>query len=159
VTKHLNAQGRSDPRGGLSCFWCPNKTWTSPLEASHTLTVVESGLEMRKLGPLKIKRSRTHKKNKPLNITKVNSWTPKNFLLCCYVVIRVQRWFLEFQMALLQHFKWFKINKKVMRVESRRGEKWKKRILQFKTALFWLVLWLCTSKMICRAWDSAPITF
>jgi hypothetical protein len=26
VTEQLSAQGRSDPRGGLCCFWCPNKT-------------------------------------------------------------------------------------------------------------------------------------
>jgi hypothetical protein len=26
VIKHLNAQGRPDPKGGLHCFQCPNKT-------------------------------------------------------------------------------------------------------------------------------------
>jgi len=26
VTEHLSAQGRPDPKGGLHCFWCPNKT-------------------------------------------------------------------------------------------------------------------------------------
>jgi len=26
VTKHLSTQGRLDPRGGLHCFCCPNKT-------------------------------------------------------------------------------------------------------------------------------------
>jgi hypothetical protein len=30
-------------------------------------------------------------KNKPLNATKVDSQTPKNFLICCSVVIRVSR--------------------------------------------------------------------
>jgi hypothetical protein len=24
---------------------------------------------------------------------------------------------------------------------------------------FWLILWLCISKMICRAWEGAPISF
>ncbi len=28
VTEHFSAQGRLDPRGGLYCFWCPNKTST-----------------------------------------------------------------------------------------------------------------------------------
>jgi hypothetical protein len=28
VTKHLSSQGRPDPREGLCCFWCPNKTRT-----------------------------------------------------------------------------------------------------------------------------------
>jgi hypothetical protein len=31
MTKHLSAQGRLNPRGGLCCFWRPNKTGTSPL--------------------------------------------------------------------------------------------------------------------------------
>jgi hypothetical protein len=29
----------------------------------------------------------------------------------------------------------------------------------FFTAIFWLVFWFCISKMICRAWEGAPITF
>ncbi len=48
VTEHLNAQGSLDPRGGLCCFWCPNKTWTSSLGTFDTLTIVENRLEMRK---------------------------------------------------------------------------------------------------------------
>jgi len=48
VTEHLNAQGTLDPRGGLCCFRCPNKNWTSSLGTSDTLTIVENGLEMRK---------------------------------------------------------------------------------------------------------------
>jgi hypothetical protein len=47
------AQGRPDPRGVLRCFWCPNKTWTSPLGASYTLTIIENRLEMRELRPPK----------------------------------------------------------------------------------------------------------
>jgi len=31
--------------------------------------------------------------------------------------------------------------------------------LYLKTALFWLVLWLCISKTICRAQEGTPITF
>ncbi len=26
MSEHLNAQGKSNPRGGLDCFWYPNKT-------------------------------------------------------------------------------------------------------------------------------------
>ncbi len=36
------------------------------------------------------KRSITQK-NKPPNVTKANPQTPKKFLKCCYVVIKVQR--------------------------------------------------------------------
>jgi hypothetical protein len=40
-------------------------------------------------------------KKKPLNITKVSSQTPKNFLVCCCVDIRVERQFIEIQVAFL----------------------------------------------------------
>jgi hypothetical protein len=70
VTKQ---QGRLDPRGGLRCFWCPNKTGTSPVGASDTLTIVENGLEMRKLRPSRVNRVKNSKKNKSLNITKIGS--------------------------------------------------------------------------------------
>jgi hypothetical protein len=47
---------------------------------------------------------------------------------------------------------------------SQNEKKWKKLILQLKkriffTILFWLVLGLCISKMICTACKGAPITF
>ncbi len=34
VTEHFSAQGRPNLRGGLCCFWCWIKTWTSPIGAS-----------------------------------------------------------------------------------------------------------------------------
>jgi len=51
-------------------------------------------------------------KKKPPNTTKVGSQTPKKFLVCCFVVVKVQKQFVELQVALLQHFKLFKMNKK-----------------------------------------------
>jgi hypothetical protein len=53
VIEHLNAQGKPDSRGGLCCFWSPNKTSTHPLGAIDTLTIIKNGLEMRKLPPSK----------------------------------------------------------------------------------------------------------
>jgi len=70
MIEHLSRQGRPDPRGGLYCFWCPNKIWTPLLDASDTLIVVKNELELKKLQPLKVKEV---KKNKPLNITKASS--------------------------------------------------------------------------------------
>jgi len=52
-----------------------------------------------------------HKKN-PLNATKAGSQTPKKILVCCSISIRVQKWFVEFQVVLLYHVKSFKMNKK-----------------------------------------------
>jgi len=49
MTEYLSTQGRSDPRGGLRCLWCPNKTWTPSLGTFDTLTVVKNRPEMRKL--------------------------------------------------------------------------------------------------------------
>jgi hypothetical protein len=40
--KHL--EGRPNSRGGLYCFWSPNKTWTPPLGTSNTLTIIENEL-------------------------------------------------------------------------------------------------------------------
>jgi len=39
------------------------------------------------------------KKNNPLNVTKASSQTLKKILVCFYVVINAQKWFVELQMA------------------------------------------------------------
>jgi hypothetical protein len=52
VIEHFSIQGRLNPRGTLCCFWCRNKTLNLSLCASHILTIIENGLEMRKLSPL-----------------------------------------------------------------------------------------------------------
>jgi hypothetical protein len=62
VIEHLKAQGRLDSSGGLCCFRCPNKTWTSSLGASNTLTIVENELKMKNLWPQKIKRVKNSNK-------------------------------------------------------------------------------------------------
>jgi hypothetical protein len=40
---------------------------------------------------LQRRRGSRTKKNKPSNATKANSQTPTKFLVCCFVVIRVQK--------------------------------------------------------------------
>ncbi len=96
-----------------------------------------------KVMPLKIKGSRSQKKQTTEHYKGWFSNIAKK-KLCWSVAIRVQRWVLEFQVALLQHFKFLKINKKVMRVESRSGqteEKWKKNTFyNSKKNLFSLLL-------------------
>jgi hypothetical protein len=123
IIEHVSTQDRPDPRGELHCLWCPNKTWTLLLGTSSILTIVKNRLKMRKLHPPKVTRSRTPKKNKPPNTTKVDPWTPKKFLICCFVAIRSLRWC---SYSILNSFKWIK-NKKVMKFESRRGPKRKKK--------------------------------
>jgi hypothetical protein len=49
MSNHLSAQGRLDPRGGLHCFWCPNKTWTLAIGASDALKIVKNELKFRKV--------------------------------------------------------------------------------------------------------------
>jgi hypothetical protein len=81
----LSAQGRLDPRGKLCCLWCPKKTWTPPLGALDTLTIVENRLEMRKLWPLKVKGTKNSKKQ---IVEHYKGWflnTPKKLcMLFCY---------------------------------------------------------------------------
>ncbi len=86
VTEHLSVKDKPDPRGGLHCFCCPNKTWTYPLGESNTLTIVQNKLEMRKLLPPKVKESKNlkkqttkHYKGRFLNTQKIPC-----ILLCCY---------------------------------------------------------------------------
>jgi len=46
-------------------------------------------------------RGVNNSKNKWPNVTKASSQTPKKILVCCFVAIRVQKWFVELQVALL----------------------------------------------------------
>jgi hypothetical protein len=96
VSKHVSAQGMPVSRGGLCCFGCSNKTWTPLLGTFVTLKIFKNGSEMRKLQHLKVGGSRTEIKQ----TTKQFPNTPK-FFVCCYVAIRVQRWFVELKAVLL----------------------------------------------------------
>jgi hypothetical protein len=44
--------------------------------------------------------------------TRTSFWTPKNFLVCCSIVIIIPRLFVELKVALLYDFKLFKMKKK-----------------------------------------------
>jgi hypothetical protein len=66
-----------------------NQISTPPIGASSALKIVKNGIESRKLWAFK----KTTKK--PPNATKANSQTPTNFLICCFVVVIIQRQFVE----------------------------------------------------------------
>jgi hypothetical protein len=76
--EHLSTQGRQDPRGGLHCFWCPNKIWTPPLGTSDTLTIVKNGWKMRKLQPPKVKGQEFKKTHQTLP-KPVHKYTQNSF--------------------------------------------------------------------------------
>jgi hypothetical protein len=54
MTRHLNAQCKQDPRGGLCCFWCSNKTWTPLIGTYGALKIIKNGIGLRKLWPPKV---------------------------------------------------------------------------------------------------------
>jgi hypothetical protein len=54
------------------------------------LKIVKIIIELRKLWPFKIKGIKNSKK-KPPNVIEGDSQTPTKFLVCCFVLIKVQR--------------------------------------------------------------------
>jgi hypothetical protein len=52
MIKHLSVQGKPDSRGGLCCFWTPNKTQTS-IDAFDALKIIKNKIKLRKLWPSK----------------------------------------------------------------------------------------------------------
>jgi hypothetical protein len=75
-----------DPRGGLHCFWCPNKTGTCPIGTSATLTIVENGLEMRKLAP-RIKGFKNSKKTNHQTLQRLVLEHSKNSLYVALLLL------------------------------------------------------------------------
>jgi hypothetical protein len=53
------------------------------------LKIIKIGIELKKVWPLKIEGSKKSK-NKTPNAIKVGSKTPTKFLVCCFVVVRIQ---------------------------------------------------------------------
>jgi hypothetical protein len=102
--EHLSAQGRPDPSGGLIVSGVKTKTWTSPIWAFHALKIFKNGRIFRKLQPPKIRGQELKETNHLTYLTKVDSQTLKKFFVCCSVVIRVQKWLVEVQVAFLWHF-------------------------------------------------------
>jgi hypothetical protein len=91
IEEELTKEPRVDwPVIEQCCFWCPNKTSTSPLGTSNTLAIIKTGLEMRKLWPPKVKGVKNSKKE-PLNTMKADSQTPQKFFVYCFAAIKVER--------------------------------------------------------------------
>jgi hypothetical protein len=83
LSEQLSAWGRLDPIN-----WCPIKYWTPPIGAFGALENFKNISELAKLWPLKLKGSRTQKKQTTEH-KKFGSQTPKKYLVCCSSVIRV----------------------------------------------------------------------
>jgi hypothetical protein len=54
------------------------------------LKIIKNEIELKKLWPFKLEGSRIQK-NKPPNVTKAGSQTPKKFFVCCFIVVKVSK--------------------------------------------------------------------
>jgi hypothetical protein len=93
MTKHLNVHGKWDPRGGLHCFCCPNKTWTLVINTFSTQKNIKNIIDVKKLQPPKVKGVKNSNKKK--KTTEHYTQTRNKFLVCCSIAINVERWFVE----------------------------------------------------------------
>jgi hypothetical protein len=98
MSDHLSTQGRPDPREGLD----PNKTWTFSIGTPCIWCIKnrQKWIRIEKVKPPKLKTSRTQKKQTTKHY-KAHSKSLKKFLVCCSIVIRVLRWFVELKVVLL----------------------------------------------------------
>lgn len=96
--------------------------------------------------------------------------TPQKIFKYYSVAFGITRWFVELKMTISEQFKLFNLNKKKRKLCTDEGGGVKMKKNEKKTtfcnlknciffpALFWLLLWLCISKMICKAWKGASIS-
>jgi len=80
--KHL---GQARSKGTTPLFLVFKQNLTPSIRASRALRIIRNGIKLRKLWPPKVEGVKTPK-NKPLNVTKTSSQTPKKSL---YVVLLI----------------------------------------------------------------------
>jgi hypothetical protein len=128
MIEHLSVQCKP-PRGGLDCFFYPYKTWTSPISAFSTLKIIKKWNRIEKIV---IPQS-----GEGQELTKTIHWTiprriPEHSKFVLYValmLLEVQNNLKNFKWhsySTLNRFKWIR-NMKVLRFESKRGPKRKKK--------------------------------
>jgi len=97
--------------------------------------------------------------------------TPQKIFKYYSIAFKDTRWFVELKMVISEQFKSLNLNpKKKMRklctnevggVKMNKNKKY--HILEFEKtyflycSFFWLLLWVCISKMICKAWEGARL--
>jgi hypothetical protein len=100
MIEHLCNAGQIQGEGSVVFGVQTILIWTLALGTFDTLTIIQNKLEMRELWAPKLKGVK-NSKNKSSNTTKVSFQTFKKKLLCCFVVVKVPRWFVEVLVAFL----------------------------------------------------------
>jgi hypothetical protein len=79
--------------------WYGNKTRTFSIGIFDTLKIVKNKLELRKLQPFLVKKVKNTKKQ-TTEYYKTSSWSPKKFLVCCSITIKIQRQIVKLKVML-----------------------------------------------------------
>jgi hypothetical protein len=120
--------GQVGSKGRDPLFLVSKQNMNGALGTFDTLIIVEKTNYKWKSYSPKLKGVKNSKKQ---TIKHYKGWFPNTKKLLCMLLcyIKIQKWFVEFQMVLLEHFKSFKMNKKkeIMSFENRRGPKKNKK--------------------------------
>jgi hypothetical protein len=87
---HLSVQGRPNPRGGVSLFLVSKQNLKPFYWHNWHIKNYQKRIRIEKVTTPQGEGAKNSEKQ-TFKYYKAHSWSPKKFLVCCYVAIRMQR--------------------------------------------------------------------